>query len=151
MGNKFICDVHLGKLARLLRLLGFDTAYENSFTKNELINISCVEERIVLSRDGSLNKNSLIKAFVIESEAPMLQLKQVVDAFGLKKGIHPFSRCLVCNGELQIVSKEVISPLLQANTSKYFNEFWQCINCRRIYWKGSHYERMLKTIENSIG
>jgi len=147
MKNKFVCDVHLGKLARLLRLLGFDTAYENAFTKIELSNIGRLEERIVLSKDRSLSKNSLIRAFIIENEEPMLQLKQVVDSFGLKNHIQPFSRCLVCNGELHMVSKEAISHLLLENTLQYFNEFWRCTNCRRIYWKGSHYERMLKTIE----
>ena len=151
MGNKFVCDVHLGKLARLLRLLGFDTAYENSFTKIELINISREEERIILSRDHSLSKNDLSKVIIIEDEEPMLQLKQVIDYLELKNHLRPFSRCLVCNGELQTVSKEEISDLIQENTSRYFNVFWKCMNCRRIYWKGSHYEKMLKTIESITG
>jgi uncharacterized protein with PIN domain len=58
---------------------------------------------------------------------------------------------MICNGALQVVAKEEINNVLEKNTSRYFNEFWQCSNCRRIYWKGSHYERMLKTIEDIIG
>jgi hypothetical protein len=150
MKNKFVCDVHLGKLAKLLRLLGFDTAYENSFTKIELVNIGGEQERIVLSRDRSLSKNNF-KVIIIEDEEPMHQLKQVVDALVLKNHFQLFSRCLICNGELKTVSKEEISNLLKENTSHYFNEFWQCMNCRRIYWKGSHYEKMLKTIESIAG
>jgi uncharacterized protein with PIN domain len=151
MENKFIADVHLGKLARLLRLLGFDTVYNNSFTATDLLTISKEQERILLSRNVLLAKVAGIKTFITTSEEPTTQLKQVVEHFELKKQFHPFSRCMVCNAPLQVVTKEKINNVLEKNTSMYFNEFWQCSNCRRIYWKGSHYERMLKTIENVIG
>jgi uncharacterized protein len=147
METKFIADVHLGKLARLLRMLGFDTVYENSFATNELISISREQERILLSRNSSFAKDNTIKTFITTAEEPLTQLKQVVEYFELKNEFHPFSRCIVCNGELQTVSKQEISHLLPENTFRYFNEFWQCSNCRRIYWKGSHYERMLQTIQ----
>lgn len=145
--NKFIADVHLGKLAKLLRLLGFDTAYKNSFTNEELPIISEQQNRIILTRNKSLYKNNLIKSFLITSEDPMMQLKAVVTHFHLHHQFHFFTRCLVCNGILKPVSKNNILPLLQQNTITYFNEFWQCTHCKHIYWKGSHYERMLKTIE----
>lgn len=150
MPIKFIADVHLGKLTRLLRLLGFDTTYENSFTVNEIIELGREQQRIILSRNASLGKNKTIEAFVIVSEEPITQLKQVVEAFDLKSQFSPFSRCLVCNGVLAAVSKEEIYSSLPEKTSRYFNEFWLCKSCKRIYWKGSHYERMLKIIEGII-
>lgn len=148
MEYKFIADVHLGKLAKLLRLLGFDTTYKNNFTSNELIKISQEQHRVLLSRNISLAKNKLIKCFIVTNEDPFVQLKQAVEHFGLRNQFNPFSRCIVCNGMLETVSRESIAYLLEKNTSAYFNEFWQCHNCKRIYWKGSHYERMLKTIES---
>ncbi|HTM91403.1 MAG TPA: Mut7-C RNAse domain-containing protein [Flavisolibacter sp.] len=150
MEVKFIADVHLGKLARLLRMLGFDTVYKNDFTLNELVKISDEENRILLSRNASLLKIHADKCFIVSDEDPPVQLKQVIQHFGLKDQSQPFSRCIVCNGILESVSKESIAYLLQKNTASYFNEFWQCKDCGRIYWKGSHYERMLKTIRSVI-
>lgn len=148
MSNKFIADVHLGKLARLLRLLGFDTLYKNDYTSEEFLQIGSEEDRIVLSRNSSLARNKQIKCLIIASEDPLLQLKQVVHQFGLTNQIRPFTRCIICNGILNPVTKESVHHLLQKNTAQYFNEFWQCEKCKRIYWKGSHYERMKKTIES---
>ena len=147
MRNTFIADVHLGKLARLLRLLGFDTLYRNDFTKPELVKISSDEGRMLLSRDAGLAKHSAIRYFIVSSEDAMQQLKEVALQFDLKEHLLPFSRCIACNGVLQTVSKESVTPLLEENTRKYYTEFWQCSQCKRIYWKGSHYQRMLKTVE----
>ncbi len=147
---KFIADVHLGKLARLLRSLGFDTAYQNSFSNKELITISREQDRVLLSRNSSLTKNDQVKAFILTSEDPLTQLKQVISQFQLNDQLHPFTVCTVCNGALEKVPKENIVHLLEPNTMRYFNEFWQCNHCKRIYWKGSHYERMLKTIERIV-
>lgn len=147
----FVADVHLGKLARLLRLLGFDTLYRNDFTKQELVSISHEKDRILLSRDAQLAKRGLSRYFIVTSEDPMLQLKQVVMQFSLKEQFLPFSRCIACNGLLETASKESVAPLLEKNTRQYYTEFWKCTDCGRIYWKGSHYERMLKTIEFITG
>jgi len=147
MEMKFIADVHLGKLARLLRMLGFDTIYRNDFTTTELTKISKEQGRMLLSRNASLSKNKLINCLVVTNEDAFIQLQQVILHFDLKDQVRPFSRCIVCNGTLEPVSKERIVHLLKRNTAEYFNEFWQCTDCRRIYWKGSHFERMLKTIQ----
>ncbi|MGZ3951288.1 MAG: Mut7-C RNAse domain-containing protein [Flavisolibacter sp.] len=146
MRDMFIADVHLGKLARLLRLLGFDTLYRNDFTKSELARISREEDRILLSRDREFAKYAT-RYFIVSSEDPMLQLKEVVAHFNLKELLLPFSRCIACNGTLEKVSQESVAHLLQKTTREYYSEFWQCADCRRVYWKGSHYERMLKTVE----
>lgn len=143
----FIADVHLGKLARNLRLLGFDTLYTNACTQAELIAVALEQNRILLSRYAGYAKYPAISSFIIQSEEPAEQLKQLVPHFHLANKLHPFSKCLVCNGTLEPVAKENILAQLQSNTSKYFNEFWQCDNCKRIYWKGPHYNRMLTLVE----
>jgi len=150
MQNRFIADVHLGKLARLLRLLGFDTAYKNDYTKEELINVSDNEERILLSRNTGLSKHGPRHYFIVSDEEPMRQLKQVVINFHFNGNVLPFSRCIACNGILEPVQKERILPLIEKNTGDYYHEFWQCDHCKRVYWKGSHYERMLKTVEQIL-
>lgn len=146
MTHKFIADVHLGKLAKLLRLLGFDVAYRNKYTNSEILQIAREQNRVVLSRNVSFEKQTNIQCLVVTSEDAFLQLKQVVNQFPLKEQFHPFTRCIVCNEMLEPVKKENILPSLEKNTAQYFNEFWQCNHCKRIYWKGSHYESMLKTI-----
>ena len=147
MTDKFIADVHLGKLARLLRLLGFDTHYENNSTINELLSIGTDQDRIILSRNSLISKKTN-KSFIVTDENPFTQWKEVDEHFHLRTRVHPFSRCIVCNGVFKTVLKENIVDSLEINTASYFNEFWQCQECIRIYWKGSHYERMLKTIQN---
>ena len=145
---KFIADVHLGKLAKLLRMLGFDTLYNNSLTNSELISIALQQNRILLSRNAAINNDKTqLQSFCISSENPESQLQQVLQNFNLKEHIHPFTRCIACNGMLQPVSKDDILLQLPQNIRLYFNEFWQCNNCNHIYWKGSHYERMNRLIE----
>ena len=138
----FIADVHLGKLAKALRLLGFDTLYSNAFTAAQLLTLARAQHRAVLSRGTAFRKHPDVTAVIIQSEKPDEQLLQVVQQFDLAKKRQPFSRCLVCNGLLAPVAKEKIAAQLQENTALYFNEFWQCTACKRIYWKGSHYDRM---------
>src|SRR5690349_1904999 len=135
--EKFIADVHLGKLARTLRLLGFDTVYKNSLTAAELMGIALEEERVLLSRNTLLpKKNASLRFLLIHDENPLQQIKQVIEELNLTY-FEPFSRCLVCNALLNVVSKESVLGDLPLNTAKYFDLFWQCSNCKRIYWKGS--------------
>ena len=141
MNPCFIADVHLGKLAKALRLLGFDTFYHTTSTPGTLLRIAAEENRILLSRGLEITKHAAT-SLRIESEDVAIQLQQVLLQFGLKKSIQPFTRCLVCNGLLNVVSKEQIASRLQPDTYRYFAEFWECAQCENIYWKGSHYERM---------
>src|SRR5215213_5667754 len=105
---KFIADVHLGKLARLLRLLGFDTLYKNDLTHEELVKTALADDRILLSRSAAFKTKAAPKSFHIEDEDPSQQLRQIVFHFKLVNEFHPFSRCIVCNGIMQTVSKENI-------------------------------------------
>ncbi|WP_018478693.1 Mut7-C RNAse domain-containing protein [Pontibacter roseus] len=140
---RFVLDVHLGTLARSLRLLGFDTVYHNNLTDAEISGIAEEERRIVLTRDVNLLKHKAIPAgYWLRSQHTEEQLAEVVKRFRLLKQLKPFSRCLVCNGEILEVPKVDVLEQLPPKTRLYFDEFFQCSTCRRVYWKGSHYERM---------
>ena len=145
---RFVLDVHLGKLARDLRLLGFDTLYRNDYSDEELAELSSRERRILLSRDRNLLKRSIIThGYCIRSTNSWQQLLEVLRRFDLFKQINPFQRCLRCNGSLVTVNKEMISERLPAKTRQYYDEFRLCLSCAQIYWKGSHYQRMQQFIE----
>lgn len=145
--SKFILDVHLGKLSKKLRVLGFDTLYRNDYKDNEIAVKSLEEKRIVLTRDRGLLKRSIIeRGYIIRSDDPNEQLIEVFNRFNLKPILKPLSRCLICNGYLKKVEKEDIKLLLQPKTIKYFDKFKQCNSCGKIYWKGSHYQNMLKLL-----
>lgn len=144
--TKFVADVHLGKLARLLRLLGFDTVYSNSCTKEELLHTALTEERVLLSRNPAFKKQYALRSVIINSEEPEEQVNQVIGQPEVRKEIRPFTRCLRCNGRLQPVAKETALPLLEENTRLYYHEFWQCDSCDQLYWKGPHYNMMMNTL-----
>lgn len=144
----FILDVHLGKLARDLRMLGFSSLYKSSYSKKDLVVKAEQESRILLSRDVNLLKNSKIKrGYWIRSQNPEEQLLEVTAYFKLINKVKPFTRCIVCNGKIDEVPKKAVEERLPAKTKHYFSTFYQCTNCSRIYWKGSHYERMLGTVK----
>jgi len=146
--STFILDVHLGKLANYLRMLGFDTLYRNDNVDPEIIRISLEAHRIILTRDiGLLKVKSVTYAYFVREQQPKRQLEEVLKHFDLYKNISPFNRCVKCNGHLEPVDKEKILPLLEPLTIRYFNKFYQCTDCHGIYWKGSHYEHMLKFIQ----
>jgi uncharacterized protein with PIN domain len=148
---KFVLDVHLGKLARLLRLLGFDSFYRNNLMDDEIIEISLNERRIILTCDRGILKNKKVThGYFIRNSNSELQLSEVVQRFDLYSKIQPFRRCLKCNGLIQAVEKKKILEFLLPQTRKAFHEFFQCMNCQQIYWKGSHYQRMQEKIERII-
>lgn len=139
----FVLDVHLGKLARLLRMLGFDTRYRNNYSDPEIIDISLYEKRFILTRDrGILENRAATRGYFVEAIEPEAQLREVLLRFGLRQYIHPFHRCMVCNGIIEPVEKAAILERLQPKTIRYYQDFYRCSNCGKIYWKGSHYEKM---------
>lgn len=144
---RFCADVHLGKLARLLRMLGFDTIYKTNFSKDELLKIAGDQSRYVLSKSPYFLKSANITFYQIKSSDSYQQLKEVIDHFHLKPSFNSFSRCLYCNAVLEKKEKAEVTTSLLPQTKKHFTEFWQCPTCKKIYWKGSHYERMMKEIE----
>jgi uncharacterized protein with PIN domain len=145
--TRFILDVHLGKLARHLRMLGFDGAYNQDWDDETIIDLSLEQKRIILTRDiGILKQSRVTHAYCLRHHQPLEQLKEVLLSLDLLRQLHPFTRCLDCNGKIQPVAKNEISARLNAEIFTRFEAFWQCRDCRKIYWQGSHYNRMLKRI-----
>ncbi len=144
---QFVLDSHLGKLARHLRLLGFDTIYKKIFPDPEIIRTAEKEKRIILTRDVGLLKNKRVQwGRWIRAVDPDQQLKEVLNTFQLRSKIKPFKRCLECNGIIVHVAKTRIAKQLSSDTRKYFDRFYQCRSCRRIYWQGSHYEKLIRFV-----
>jgi uncharacterized protein len=140
---RFIADVNVGKLARLLRMLGFDTAYRNDLDDDECAATAEREQRICLSRDSRLLKRSkIIHGRLVRESEPRAQLREVVRFYGLGRHMVPFSRCLHCNHPLVPVAKAAVLPRLEPLTRKYYDVFERCPRCDRIYWAGSHREQM---------
>ena len=149
---RFLLDNHLGRLAAYLRMLGFDCLYHNDYTDEELADALKRDERILLSRDWRLlMRKAVTHGYCPRSLDSLEQLSEVVRRFDLAAKIVPFHRCLRCNHSLEPVSKEAVLDRLEALTRLYYDEFRICPSCGQIYWKGSHYERMQKVIEELIG
>ncbi|MFN2396743.1 MAG: Mut7-C RNAse domain-containing protein, partial [Bacteroidales bacterium] len=145
---RFILDVHLGKLARILRMTGFDTLYRNDLDDPEIIQIAEDENRIVLTRDRGILKNKRVKhGHFVESRYAKEQLREIINIFGLKNHIRFLSRCIACNGTIEEVNKEEIQDELKPGTNQYFHEFFRCRDCGKIYWEGSHFDRMMDFYE----
>lgn len=139
----FILDVHLGKLARMLRLLGFDTEYRNDYHDSEIIKRSLTENRIIITRDRRLLHAKVIThGYCIRSENPKEQLREVLHRFDLYTQIKPFQRCMMCNARVEKVEKSKILDRLEPKTVLYYDEFYICPGCKRIYWKGSHHAKL---------
>lgn len=148
---RFILDVHLGRLAKYLRLCGFDTLFSTLYEDREIIETSMMEERIILTRDKLLLKDKRVKrGYLIRSQYYREQLKEVFERFNLKEHVRLFTRCITCNTMLETVSKEEISDRLLADTSRYYMEFKRCPTCDRIYWAGSHYDNMKKSLKSLL-
>ena len=140
---KFIVDVNLGKLALKLRLLGFDTLFRNDLVDDEIIEIAQTEHRIILTRDrGILKQNAVSHGLFVRNDNPKKQLTEVISRLQLQNLFRPFSRCSACNGKLEAANRSEIEDEIDADAIRFYNEFWRCISCSKIYWKGSHYDRI---------
>lgn len=149
---RFLLDNHLGRLSAYLRMLGFDCLYRNDYQDEELAETAQRGERILLSRDRRLlMRKAVIRGYCLRSLDPLEQLTEVIRRFNLASHITPFHRCLRCNHPLEPVGKEAVLDRLEPLTRLYFDEFQICPNCKQIYWKGSHYEKMLHLIEEILG
>jgi uncharacterized protein with PIN domain len=146
---QFILDNHLGKLAGYLRMLGFDTYYQNDYQDAELAQISNDEKRILLTRDRDLLKRRLVTyGYWVREKEPRRQLVEILRRFDLFSATQPFTRCLRCNGLLKPVPKGAIEHRLLPKTRRYYNTFAICQDCQQIYWQGSHWEKMQKFIDS---
>lgn len=145
---RFVLDVHLGKLARYLRLLGFDTLYRNDYDDAELARLASAEQRILLTRDRDLLKRALVThGFFVRATDPRRQIEEVLDRLDLYRAIQPFLRCARCNGLLAAASKHQVWERLAPKTRLYIEAFWTCGQCGQVYWEGSHLPHIRRFIE----
>lgn len=144
----FVLDVHLGRLAAYLRMLGFDSLYRNDYDDPTLAKISADENRILLTCDRLLlMRKQVVYGYFVRARQPRQQLLEVVARYDLYETQKPFSRCMHCNGKTHQVSKEEIKEHLLENTEKYYDTFYQCLSCNKVYWQGSHYQKMKALVE----
>jgi uncharacterized protein with PIN domain len=145
---KFILDVHLGTLAKYMRMLGLDTVYKNNFKDAEIIEISLKEKRAILTKDrGILKRSEVTHGYWIRSTKIDNQLVEVIHRFDLKSQIKELSRCLLCNSLLKKIAREKVIHRLPQKVKEYQKEFYYCKKCNKIFWKGSHYTRMKGIID----
>lgn len=145
---RFVLDVHLGTLARYLRLCGFDVLYRNDYGDEALARISAGDRRILLTRDRNLLKRRIVThGYCVRRDDPREQLAEIFRRFDLAGSATPFTRCARCNGLLQDVDKADVEHRLEPLTRKYYETFRQCADCGRVYWRGSHVASMESRIE----
>jgi uncharacterized protein len=141
----FAADVHLGKLARLMRMMGFDTLYRNDMTDDEIAGAAQAEKRIVLTRDrGLLKRRAVTHGYLVRSIAPRGQLGEVLARFDLSARVRLFGRCMSCNTPVVRVSRVSVLDGLPPAIAEMCAEFSRCPGCGKIYWRGSHWDEMKK-------
>jgi len=144
---KFVADVHLGRLTRYLRMIGIDVLYKNNFNDDEIVEISLNKKRAILTKDrGILKRNEVTHGYWVRNIEVEEQVKEVLKRFDLQKEIKEFSRCIECNEPLKSIKKETIIDQLPPKVANSQNDFYRCPGCNKIYWKGTHYQKMLTFI-----
>ncbi len=140
---RFVADAHLGGLARMLRMAGFDTLYDNKFQDDEIADIASREGRIVLTRDRDLLMRRLIThGCYVRALKATQQFREIVDRLELARSVHPFTLCLHCNAPLRAIDKALVQDRLPPRVRELHQRFNTCDVCRRVYWEGSHWRRM---------
>lgn len=149
--TRFILDVHLGKLCRYIRMLGFDAYYRNDLDDPEIIGRAVSEKRIILTRDlGILKNGKVVHGYFLRSQDAKKQLQEVIRRYGLGGQVKPFKRCMVCNGLMVKADKAEIEDMLERGTRMCYDEFFRCASCHKIYWRGTHYQRMQEFIRSVL-
>jgi uncharacterized protein with PIN domain len=149
---RFVADAHLGGLARLLRMAGFDTLYDNNIKDAEVETIALADQRVVLTRDRDLLKRRTIThgCYVHQLKAAH-QLRELSDRLDLAGSLQPFTLCLNCNVPLHAVSKEAVLERLPPRVRELHDEFNACDRCQRVFWKGTHWKRMMALLAAVTG
>lgn len=141
--TRFVLDVHLRKLARYLRLFGFDTLYDETFDDEMLAKISFEHKRVLLTRDRGLLKRKIVeRGLIVRNTDPKKQIREVLKRLDIISSCKPFSRCLNCNGSVQPIEGEMPQDKIPIGVRAWCREFYQCAGCGKMYWKGSHYEKL---------
>ncbi|MBC7474194.1 MAG: hypothetical protein H7263_07860 [Candidatus Sericytochromatia bacterium] len=148
---KFIVDANVAKMAKYLRMLGFDTSYNFELPDKDIVALAEKEKRIILSRDiGLLKRKNATLGYFLRKTNIEEQVMEVLKRYDLTSQIKPLSICLECNGHINQVNKDSIIKKLNENVAKEYDEFFQCNNCKKIFWKGSHHDKMLNNIDKFV-
>jgi len=148
----FLLDVHLGTLARYLRMAGFDTLYESKdYGDAFLAGFSSTHQHIMLSRDiGLLKRGTLEFGHWVRNTDPMEQFKEIVKLYGLQEHFKPMGRCIVCNEKINPVNKTDIKEFVPLKVYEWKEEFFQCSGCSKVYWEGSHHKKMMEQLQEVL-
>lgn len=140
---RFIADAHLGGLARLLRMSGFDTLYDNDFEDGQIAALAAAQQRIVLTRDRELLKRRIVThGCYVHTLKPALQLRELFERLDLARSARPFSLCVHCNLPLHEVDTELARQRVPPRAAMLYSHFLGCDACQRLYWEGSHWRNM---------
>jgi len=148
---KFIVDSNVGKLAKWLRMMGYDAVFFNGSDDSHLVAKALAEDRIILTRDTQIMKRGVItsgrlKAILINDDEPESQIRQVIDTLNLDCHFKPFTLCLECNQPLEDRSKDQVKDHVPPYVFKTQDQYMKCPACRRIYWRGTHWQAMTKEL-----
>jgi len=148
---RFIADAHLGRLARRLRMLGFDVLYRNSYSDAEVARIAAGEGRVVLTRDRDLLiRRDVLQGCYVHATATDAQLVEVLRRYRIAGRCRPFSRCLVCNGRLRPVARDEVAGSVPPTSLAHYERFLRCAGCGKVLWEGTHVERMRRRIADIL-
>ena len=149
---RFALDAMLGRLARWLRVLGLDATWTADIADAALVRHALDEGRWLLTRDRALSEEWRVpRIHLVESEQPLEQLREISDAFALREGVQLFARCTRCNAPIEALPRGLAEPHVPPRVLARNERFWRCPRCERIYWEGSHVERMRRTLERVLG
>jgi hypothetical protein len=149
---RFVADVHLGKLARHLRMAGFDTQWSNDWNDDEIVRRAAADRRTILTRDkGMLRRSKVDRGYFVRATESEAQLNEVVRALQLESLVAPFTRCRECNVRLEDVAKEDVIERLPEKVRGYYERFRRCPGCDRVYWEGTHFARMQGVLNRLAG
>ena len=148
---KFIVDSNVGKLAKWLRMMGYDAVFFNGSDDSHLVAKALAEDRIILTRDTQIMKRGVItsgrlKAILINDDEPESQIRQVIDTLNLDCHFRPFTLCLECNQPLEERRKDQVENRVPPYVFKTQDQYMECPACRRIYWRGTHWQAMTKKL-----
>lgn len=145
---RFVADVNVGKLARYLRLLGFDVQWSPTAADETLARVSTDDQRILLTRDrGLLARKVITHGLFVHAVDPVEQVVEVVRRLDLTPRLAPFTRCMRCNDPLVEVPKSEVLDQLEPLTRRYYDDFRRCVGCGRVFWAGSHHDRLVTLVE----
>jgi len=152
MEIKFFADNNVGKLAKWLRMMGYDTLFFNGSDDSSMIAIALAEGRVILTRDTQIMRRRVVtsgqlKAILIQGDEPEQQMCQVIDSLNLDCQFRPFTICLECNQPLLPRSREQVKDLVPPYVFQTQVQYVECPTCHRIYWRGTHWQAMTKKLE----